>query len=120
MIQELSATVIDVNNLERSAAFWTGLSGRSPDKTSASGDDWLSVGSLGGSTWFVLQRVPERKTVKNRVHLHFRVDDVEKEIARIIELGGSQKSEVRAISGVTMADPEGNEFCIGKFPKKQD
>ncbi len=65
---------------------------------------------------FLFQVVPEEKTVKNRVHWDVR-------------LGGRDKDEVRAeleARGArhlwtanqgphewhTMADPEGNEFCI--------
>jgi predicted enzyme related to lactoylglutathione lyase len=68
----------------------------------------------------VLQKVSEPKRVKNRVHLDFRVDDLDIAIACIIELGGSQLSTPTTGGGVIMADPEGNEFCIGAFQRARE
>jgi hypothetical protein len=57
-------------------------------------------------------RVPEPKTVKNRVHLDLRAVDREAEVARLIAAGASEVA--RHENWVVMADPEGNEFCV--FP----
>jgi len=56
------------------------------------------------------QLVPERKAVKNRVHLDLRCDCVEDELERLRELGAS----VLADHGdhLILRDPEGNEFCL--------
>jgi len=59
-------------------------------------------------------RVPEGKTLKNRLHLDFRPDDQDAEVARLLELGAT-RSDVGQTSDVTwvvLADPEGNEFCV--------
>ncbi|MEV6171216.1 VOC family protein [Streptomyces sp. NPDC051954] len=64
----------------------------------------------------LFQRVPEAKTVKNRLHLDLhpgegrRADEVE----RLRGLGASVLREVKEPAGewVVMADPEGNEFCV--------
>ena len=58
-------------------------------------------------------RVPEAKTLKNRLHLDFRPPDREVEVARLVRLGAThvdigQGNE----SWVVLADPEGNEFCV--------
>ncbi|MFC8513047.1 VOC family protein [Streptomyces sp. NPDC057257] len=59
-------------------------------------------------------RVPETKTVKNRLHLDFRPEDRDAEVERLLALGarhadiGQRGDE----SWVTLADPEGNEFCV--------
>ena len=58
--------------------------------------------------------------VKNRAHLDFHVDDVEKAIAHIVTLGGTKISEPCIGGGVTMADPEGNKFCIGTFRRTKE
>jgi len=64
----------------------------------------------------LFQRVPEAKTVKNRVHLDLRVGpaDVEAEVARLVAAGATELH--RASQGphgwVTLADPEGNELCV--------
>jgi hypothetical protein len=80
----------------------------------------------GPDIWF--QIVPERKTIKNRLHLDLRVsggrsvpmatrrERVDAEVDRLVGLGATQ---VHTIPGegldhyaVLMNDPEGNEFCI--------
>src|SRR5262252_8837648 len=59
--------------------------------------------------------VPERKTVKNRVHLDVNPTDrsQDEEIARLIGLGATVVNDNRPEFGwVTLGDPEGNEFCV--------
>lgn len=58
-------------------------------------------------------RVPEAKTVKNRLHLDLRPDDQAAEVARAEALGATKVDLGQGESSwVVMADPEGNEFCI--------
>ena len=56
------------------------------------------------------QLVPEPRTVKNRVHLDLRTDGLDAEIARLCALGATVLH--RYPDWVTLADPEGNEFCL--------
>ncbi|WP_062640166.1 VOC family protein [Streptomyces maremycinicus] len=64
----------------------------------------------------LFQRVPEAKTVKNRLHLDLHPGDGLRagEVERLTALGASVLREVKEPSGqwVVMADPEGNEFCV--------
>ena len=64
----------------------------------------------------LFQSVPEAKTVKNRVHLDLRVGDErrEAEVARLTSMGATElwRGSQGPSSWVTMADPEGNEFCV--------
>ncbi len=62
--------------------------------------------------WF--QQVPEDKAGKNRVHLDLRMADKEAAVARLTGLGATRLYEANQgpHTWVTMADPEGNEFCI--------
>jgi hypothetical protein len=64
----------------------------------------------------LFQRVPEAKTVKNRVHLDVHAPDGrrEAEAARLQALGASVQRHVKEQGGewVLMTDPEGNEFCV--------
>jgi hypothetical protein len=64
----------------------------------------------------LFQRVPEAKTVKNRVHLDVRVgaDRQEAEVARLTGLGATElwRASQGPYAWVTLADPEGNEFCV--------
>jgi hypothetical protein len=62
----------------------------------------------GPRLWFT--RVPEPKTVKNRVHLDLRAADVATETDRLVGLGARVLAEVE--DWVVLADPEGGEFCV--------
>ena len=71
---------------------------------------------LGRAPRVLFQRVPEHKTVKNRLHLDVRVgDDVASDVvSRLTAAGATLVHEGRQgpHSWVTLCDPEGNEFCI--------
>jgi predicted enzyme related to lactoylglutathione lyase len=61
--------------------------------------------------------VPEGKTAKNRLHLDLGPTDCtrDEQVAAAVALGASMIGDHRQPDGagwVTMADPEGNEFCI--------
>ena len=64
----------------------------------------------------LFQRVPEAKTVKSRIHLdvHVGAERRESEVAGLLARGATELW--RAAQGpyewVTLADPEGNEFCV--------
>ena len=64
----------------------------------------------------LFQLVPEAKTVKNRLHLDVRVgpDRAEAEVARVVGLGARElwRGAQGPYAWVTLADPEGNEFCV--------
>jgi hypothetical protein len=64
----------------------------------------------------LFQSVPERKTVKNRLHLDVRVgpDQVAEVQQRLIARGAVYLHDGHQgpHRWVTMADPEGNEFCL--------
>ena len=66
-------------------------------------------------------RVPEGKTVKNRLHLDVNPTDVEQdeEVRRLLDLGARRADVGQGDeSWVVLADPEGNEFCVlaGRCP----
>jgi hypothetical protein len=58
------------------------------------------------SIWF--QLVPESKVVKNRMHLDLR--GPVGELDRLLDLGATVIQRLE--HWVTLADPEGNEFCL--------
>lgn len=60
-------------------------------------------------------RVPEAKTVKNRLHLDVNPTDREQdeEVRRLLDLGARRVDVGQGDeSWVVLADPEGNEFCV--------
>jgi hypothetical protein len=73
-----------------------------------------------------LQRVPEGKTAKNRVHLDVRAAPglaeadrmaaLEAECERLVALGAVRvqrfEAEQAGSGHIVMQDPEGNEFCL--------
>jgi hypothetical protein len=70
-----------------------------------------------GSTRLLFVEVPERKQVKNRVHLDLAPAEGtrDQELARLVEVGATVVDDLRREDGpgwVVLADPEGNEFCI--------
>jgi predicted enzyme related to lactoylglutathione lyase len=61
----------------------------------------------------VFLKVPEAKTVKNRLHLDLRPADQSAEIARLEALGARQVNIGQDdVSWVVMSDPDGNEFDV--------
>ncbi|MFI7064373.1 VOC family protein [Kribbella sp. NPDC050124] len=65
--------------------------------------------------------VPEGKIVKNRLHLDVNPTDRDQddEVRRLLDLGArhADVGQTGEESWVTLADPEGNEFCVlaGRF-----
>ncbi len=66
-------------------------------------------------------KVPDKKVVKNRLHLDLRPADKETEVARLIKLGATEieigQSSDPNTTWVVLADPEGNEFCVLEPPE---
>ena len=61
--------------------------------------------------------VPERKTIKNRLHLDLAPgpdDDQDAEVQRLLDKGAARVDVGQRpdVSWVVLADPEGNEFCV--------
>nr|AIA15148.1 Unknown Function [uncultured bacterium] len=59
-------------------------------------------------------RVPEGKTVKNRLHLDLRPEDQPAEVARLIGMGATHADvgQPADASFTVLRDPEGNELCV--------
>jgi hypothetical protein len=78
-------------------------------------DPSVAVDAPGHGPTLFFTRVPEPKSVKNRVHLDLSPDtDMEEEVDRLVGLGATVH-DVREEEGrrwTVMLDPEGNEFCV--------
>jgi hypothetical protein len=89
------------------------IDGRKAWKIAAACSDPAGIGPR-----LLFQAVPEPKTVKDRIHLdlHRDLSDDERgrEVARLVGLGATKlwDGQQGPMRWVTMADPEGNEFCV--------
>ncbi|CAN5261492.1 VOC family protein [soil metagenome] len=97
------------------AAFWAEALGYRIGE--GEGDPYLDLLPPDGTRPVVfLQRVPEPKRGKNRVHLDLYVDDPLPLLERLERLGarpvGEPVTDDGAFSFQVMADPEGNELCV--------
>jgi hypothetical protein len=102
------------------AGFWAEVLGRSRHPQDHPGDPEavLPAPDAGGPNLY-FQRVPEPKTVKNRVHLCLRPTDRTRddEVGRLLGIGATLVADHRRPDGtgwVVLADPEGNEFCVAR------
>ena len=110
-IGTLTHVGIDVADLERAEAFYSALLGV---KRSSAWDQYLAFEPLPGGLTVYLQRVPEKKTSKTRVHMDLTVPDVLAALARVETLGGRAVKEFvePGENLAVIADPDGNEFCL--------
>jgi len=107
--------VIDCADLDRSARFWSEVLGYTAGHPS--GGPYRSLVPRSGSGIEVLlQRVPEPKTIKNRLHLDLRTPDLAAEVGRLRALGAvrltGEPVEEGGLRWHILADPDGNEFCV--------
>jgi predicted enzyme related to lactoylglutathione lyase len=109
--------VIDVSEHEPVAQFWADALGWEWRRLS---DQYVAIipperGTIG----ILLQKVPEPKIGKNRVHVDFAADDLDAEVARLTALGATEivhREEFGPPGWTVMADPAGNEFCVAGRP----
>jgi hypothetical protein len=73
-------------------------------------EDDPSVMVEGPGPRLCLQRVPEAKAAKSRLHLDLAAEHLQEEIDRLTRIGASVVG--RYESHVTLTDPQGNEFCV--------
>jgi predicted enzyme related to lactoylglutathione lyase len=106
--------VLDCHDPKALAPFWAGALGY---VTVESVDNYtlLTPDGRDGPN-LLLQLVPETKAGKNRMHLDLHVADIEAEAARLVALGAQRledsPSTEHGSTWITMADPDGNEFCV--------
>jgi predicted enzyme related to lactoylglutathione lyase len=113
---------IDCRNLEVVANFWMAALGYPPGVADveryadADAIYYSLIDPAKRGPKIILQKVPESKTVKNRLHLDLHVADIEAESMRLVRFGAHRIDqtpfdEVGAV-WIRLADPEGNEFCL--------
>ncbi len=123
MTSRISHTSVDARDAYAQSVFWSEVPDftEDPDDPNEPGHDECLIMSRDRSQLLLFITVPDSKTVKNRVHLDLRPADRTRgqETGRILAPGASQQAGRRRPDGsgwITLADPEGNEFCI--LPKE--
>ncbi|MEV4334982.1 VOC family protein [Streptomyces sp. NPDC049597] len=111
MRARIDEIVFDCHDPARLVRFWAALLGGDPVDR---GEGWSYV----DPPEFVrvaFQRVPEGKTVKNRLHLDLDAGDVDAAAAEAVRLGAERVGAVVTDDHgrfQVLKDPEGNEFCF--------
>ncbi len=113
------ALCIDASDPRRIADFWEAALGW---RRTADEDDEVVLEPPQGSAEdgvapdLLFLKVPEHKTVKNRLHIDLRPEDQAAEVARLESLGARRvevgQSADPSATWVVLADPDGNEFCV--------
>jgi catechol 2,3-dioxygenase-like lactoylglutathione lyase family enzyme len=115
MSNSLFAIAIDCADASTLARFWADVLGRQvvEDSTSEHAVLLPGDGDTGGPR-ITFNKVPEPKTVKNRLHLDVVSDTFDAETERLLSLGAQRLRDVQRDKSrwTTFADIEGNEFDL--------
>src|SRR3954467_15987068 len=101
--------VLDSSDPPKLAEFWAAATGRSVAFSNA---DFALLAANESYPEMHIMKVPEVKTVKNRVHADYATPDRVADVARLVGLGATEQGthEQGGLEWTVMADPEGNEF----------
>jgi catechol 2,3-dioxygenase-like lactoylglutathione lyase family enzyme len=119
MVATVHSITFDCANPKLVADFWSEVTGfvEDPDDPNLPEHEQFLLVGTGGTPNLLFIVVPEGKAAKNRVHLDLQPSDRtrDEEVERLLKLGATIHEDHRQPDGrgwVTMADPEGNEFCV--------
>lgn len=116
MVSRIANFCIDAADPFAQATWWTrALEDFIIDPTAKPEDAEVALfGPKGRSLIFL--RVPEAKTVKNRMHFCIRAvaSSRDEGVERLLTLGATMSSDLREPDHgwAVLLDPEGNEFCV--------
>ena len=122
---DVRSITVDCADPYRQALFWSEVTGWREDPSDPNhpeDPEGRIVSPQGFSLLFI--PVPEGKTVKNRMHLDLipLARGRDEEVTRLLTLGASLVGDHREPDGtgwVTLADPEGNEFCVERSARER-
>ena len=112
MAARLTELVIDANDPDALATFWTSVLGW---EVASTDDEGVVIADPSGRLpTLMFARVPEAKAGKNRLHLDLYSDDQHAEVERLLALGATRHPRVPEPDDdfVLLQDPEGNVFCV--------
>lgn len=119
MTSQVSHTSFDAHDAYAQSVFWCQLLGYHEDAEDPNlpGHEECMIFSPDGTHRLLFIEVPDAKVVKNRIHLDLSPSDGtrESEVARLLALGATAFADHVRPNGsgwITLADPEGNEFCM--------
>jgi hypothetical protein len=117
MVSRTANFCIDAHNPRAQAQWWAQVIDDFRPEDDDDDPDPDETGLHGpAGRWLLFLRVPEAKTVKNRMHICLRPVDRtrDEEVERILGLGATMVNDLRdgARGWAVLADPEGNEFCV--------
>jgi len=111
----LRAVALAIDSAEPAAlaAFWAALLGGTVEVDS----DGDATVRAPGTMPIDFLRVPEGKTVKNRLHLDLRGASYDDAIEKALRLGATRADDIYdGESWQVLRDPEDNEFCVLSRP----
>jgi hypothetical protein len=115
MTSKFTELIVDCAEPRRLAAFWAEVLGYTVSDDSNDNDVELN-NPAGRHPSLLFTKVPEPKTVKNRLHIDVNATEgatQEQELARLLRLGARHVDIVQGEqTWYVLADPEGNEFCL--------
>jgi F420H(2)-dependent quinone reductase len=96
------------------AGFWSEVLGRPVNPGADAENAAIEATDSASGPRLAFHKVPEPKTVKNRLHLDLRTDQFEAESKRLIGLGATPIRDIEKPTArwTTFADPESNEFDL--------
>jgi len=108
---QVGSAVINCGDMEVMTQFWTAALDLVPSSTEPN-DEFRRL--EGSPINISLQRARTLVTARDQMHLDLYSDELDAQVARLIELGAVYVRRSRDEGGdfVVLADPEGNEFCI--------
>ena len=119
MTSYVSHTSVDCADAYALSRWWQAVLDyrEDPDDPNEPGHEECMIQSVDGRHRLLFIEVPDVKQVKNRVHFDLRPADRtrDEELVRLTGLGATLVADHRNPNGtgwVTLADPEGNEFCV--------
>src|SRR3954447_986114 len=112
MALEIDCLAIDCADPDALARFWASVLGYTVIEENDP-DEVMLVSPDRRGTRLLFLKVPEGKSVKNRLHLDLRPGDQAAEVERVTGLG-ARRVDVgpKDVTWSVPADPEGNEFCV--------
>ena len=121
MTSFISHTTIDCHDAYVLSEWWKQLLGYTdlPEDPNEPGHEECMILDPGTGHQVLFIEVPDEKSGKNRMHFDMRPRSgtQAEEVERLLGAGAALVADHRGIYGpgsgwVTLADPEGNEFCI--------